>query len=105
MYSINAYNARLVASGYSQILGVDFIDVFFSSCKAQRSIIALLGIVAKHDLKLEQLDVKTTLLHGKLEEDICMQQIKGFIVTENEDYVCKLKKSLLQPEVFVELMV
>ena len=46
-----------------------------------------------HDLELEQLDVKTPFLHGELEEDIYMQQPKGFLVSEKEDYVCLLKKS------------
>ncbi|KAL6322655.1 hypothetical protein AAG906_015341 [Vitis piasezkii] len=36
------------------------------------SIRALLGIVTMHDFELEQLDVKTTFLHGELEEDIYM---------------------------------
>ncbi|KAG8473450.1 hypothetical protein CXB51_035780 [Gossypium anomalum] len=58
------------------------------------SIRALLGIVAMHDLELEQLDVKTAFLHGELEEDIYMQQPEGFTVSEKEDYVCLLKKSL-----------
>ena len=47
-----------------------------------------------HDFELDQLDVKTTLLHGELEEDIYMQQPKGFIVSGKEDYMCLLKKSL-----------
>ena len=47
-----------------------------------------------HDFELEQLDVKTTFLCGELEEDIYMQQPKGFIVSGKEDYVCLLKKSL-----------
>ncbi|KAG8496844.1 hypothetical protein CXB51_008135 [Gossypium anomalum] len=50
------------------------------------SIQALLGILAIHDLELEQLDVKTAFLHGELEEDIYMQQPEGFIVSEKEDY-------------------
>ncbi|KAG8477766.1 hypothetical protein CXB51_027752 [Gossypium anomalum] len=54
----------------------------------------LLGIVAMHDLELEQLDVKTAFLHGELEEDIYMQQPDGFTISEKEDYVCFLKKSL-----------
>ncbi|KAG8481839.1 hypothetical protein CXB51_027157 [Gossypium anomalum] len=87
------YKARLVAKGYSQIPGVDFTDVFSPVVK-HSSIRALLGIVAMHDLKLEQLDVKTAFLHGELEEDIYMQQPEGFIVSEKEDYVYLLRKSL-----------
>ncbi|KAG8490704.1 hypothetical protein CXB51_013774 [Gossypium anomalum] len=87
------YKARLVAKGYSQIPRVDFTDMF--SPVVKHSLIpALLHIVAMHDLELEQLDVKTTFLHGELEEDIYMQQPEGFIVSEKEDYVCLLKKSL-----------
>ncbi|KAG8472814.1 hypothetical protein CXB51_034622 [Gossypium anomalum] len=83
----------LVAKGYSQVPGVDFTDVFSLVVK-HSSIRALLGIVAMHDLELEQLDVKTAFLHGELEEDIYMQQPEGFTVSEKEDYVCLLKKSL-----------
>ncbi|KAG8501164.1 hypothetical protein CXB51_003282 [Gossypium anomalum] len=71
------YKARLVAKGYSQIPGVDFTDVFSPVVK-HSSIRALLGIVAMHDLELEQLDVKTAFLHGELEEHIYMQQPEGF---------------------------
>ncbi|KAG8493487.1 hypothetical protein CXB51_010890 [Gossypium anomalum] len=49
------YNVRLVAKGYSQIPGVDFTNVFSQVVKYS-SIRALLGIVAMHGLKLEQLD-------------------------------------------------
>ncbi|KAG8471931.1 hypothetical protein CXB51_036977 [Gossypium anomalum] len=87
------YKERLVAKGYSQIPIVDFTDVFSPVVK-HSSIRALLGIVAMHDLELEQLDVKTAFLHGELEEDIYMQQPEGFTVSEKEDYVCLLKKSL-----------
>ncbi|KAG8478507.1 hypothetical protein CXB51_028390 [Gossypium anomalum] len=87
------YKARLVAKGYSQVPGVDFTDVFSPVVK-HSSIRALLGIMAMHDLELEQLDVKTAFLHGELEEDIYMQQPEGFTVSEKEDYVCLLKKSL-----------
>ncbi|KAG8498115.1 hypothetical protein CXB51_006865 [Gossypium anomalum] len=87
------YKARLVVKGYSQIPLVDFIDVFSPVVK-HSSIRALLGIMAIHDLELEQLDVKTAFLHGELEEDIYMQQPEGFTVLEKEDYVCLLKKSL-----------
>ena len=68
-----------VAKGYSQILGIDYNDVFFLVVK-HSSIRTLLSIVAIHDYELEQLDVKTTFLHGELEEDIYMNQPEGFVI-------------------------
>lgn len=38
-----------------------------------------------HDDELEQLDVKTTFLHGELEEDIYMDQPEGFVIPGKED--------------------
>ena len=39
----------------------------------------MLALVALLDLELEQLDVKTTILHGDLDEGIHMEQPKGFV--------------------------
>ncbi|KAM1648539.1 hypothetical protein ACFX1Q_010544 [Malus domestica] len=58
------------------------------------SIRVILGMAASMDLKLKQLDVKTAFLHGNLEEEIYMEQPKGFEVKGKETLVCKLKKSL-----------
>ena len=52
----------------------------------------LLSIVAMRDFELEQLDVKTAFLHGELEEDIYMDQPEGFVISEKENLVCRLKK-------------
>ena len=59
-----------------------------------KSIRFILSLVAKLDMELEQMDVKTTFLHGELEETILMKQPQGFEVKEEEDKVCLLKKSL-----------
>ncbi|RVW28380.1 Retrovirus-related Pol polyprotein from transposon TNT 1-94 [Vitis vinifera] len=40
------------------------------------------------------MDVKTTLLNGKLEEEVYMKQPKGFPSSDGEKLVCKLKKSI-----------
>ena len=45
-------------------------------------------------LHLEQLDAKTTFLHGDLEEEIYMHQLEGYEVKGKENLVCRLKKSL-----------
>ena len=46
------------------------------------------------DMEFKQLDVKTIFLHGRLEEDILIQQPEGFEVEGKENYVGRLKKSL-----------
>jgi hypothetical protein len=40
------------------------------------------------------MDVKTTFLHGDLEEEIYMKHPEGFVVKGKKDLVCKFKKSL-----------
>jgi hypothetical protein len=87
------FKARLVAEDFSQISSIDYNDVFPAVVK-HSSIRAHLGIVAMYDLVLEQLYVKTSFLHGDLEEEICIDQPEGFIVPGKEIFVCKLKKSL-----------
>jgi len=58
------------------------------------SIRAIIGLATKQDLEVEQLDVKTTFLHGDLEEEIYMEQPEGFVELGKEHLVCRLKKSL-----------
>ena len=67
------FNARLVAKGYAQKKGIDYNEVF-SSVMRHSSIRVLLALVTQFDLELAQLDVKTTFLHGELDEKIYMTQ-------------------------------
>ena len=87
------HKARLVVKGFEQMKGIDF-DEIFSPVVKMTSIRAMLGLVASLNLELEQMDVKTTFLHGDLEEEIYMEQPEGFEVPGKEHLVCKLKKSL-----------
>ena len=64
---VEKYKARLVAKGYSQVLGIDFGDIF--SLVANVNFIRLLLFAAvAFDFEVEQMDVKTTFLHGDLVE-------------------------------------
>jgi len=67
------YKARLVAKGYSKKEGVNYNEIF-SPVVQHTSIRVSLALVAILDMELEQVNVKTTFLDGKLEEDILMQQ-------------------------------
>ena len=70
---VEKYKAQLVAKGYSQVEGIDFGEIFSPIAKLTY-IIFLLSIADTFDLEVEQMDVKTTFLHGDMEEEIYMKQ-------------------------------
>ena len=85
------YKARLVIKGFAQNKGIDFGEIFSPVVKMT----SILSLVAVEDFHLEQLDVKTTFLHGDLEEEInYMQHAQGYEVNGKDNLVCRLKKSL-----------
>jgi hypothetical protein len=85
--------ARLVARGFSQIYGIDYLDTYAPVVKLA-SIRILLAIAAIHGLEIHQMDVVTAFLAGKLEEEIYMEQPEGFEIGSREDLVCRLRKSI-----------
>ena len=87
------YKARLVVKGFVQKKGIYF-DEIFSPVVKMNSIRNILSLVVVKYLYLEQLDVKTTFLHGDLEEEIYMHQPQVYEVKGKENFVCRLKKSL-----------
>ncbi|RVW34552.1 Retrovirus-related Pol polyprotein from transposon TNT 1-94 [Vitis vinifera] len=87
------YKARLVVKGFQQKEGIDYTEIFSPVAKMS-TIRLVLGMVAVKNLHLEQLDVKTTFLHGDLEENLYMIKPKEFIVQGQENLVYKLRKSL-----------
>ena len=90
---VEKYKARLVAKGYSQVEGIGFGEIFSLVAKLT-SIQFMLSVVVAFDFEVEQRDVKTTFLHGDLEEEIYMKQPEGYVVKGKNELVCKLKKSL-----------
>jgi hypothetical protein len=90
---VEKYKARLVAKGYSHVEGIDFGKIFSPVAKLT-SIRFMLFVVVAFDFKVEQMDVKTTFLHGDLEEEIYMKQPEGYVVKGKKELVCKLKKSM-----------
>ena len=87
------YKARLVVKGFAQKKGINFDEIFTLIVK-MTSIRTILSLVVVEYLHHEQLDVKTSFLHGDLEEDIYVQQPQGYEVKGKENLVCRLKKRL-----------
>jgi len=47
------------------------------------------------NLEVDHLDVKTTLFHGGLEEEIYMEHYEGFTVKGKKKLVCSLRNDLM----------
>ncbi|KAL0295361.1 UNVERIFIED_CONTAM: Retrovirus-related Pol polyprotein from transposon TNT 1-94 [Sesamum radiatum] len=90
---VTAFKARLVAKGYTQRPGVDFEETY-SPVAMAKSIRILLAIAAWYDYEIWQMDVKTAFLNGFVEEDIFMDQPKGFTIVGEEQKVCHLQRSI-----------
>ena len=83
------FKARIVAKGFTQNEGIDFTEVF-SLVVRHASIRIIMSLVVVNNMHLEQMDVKTTFLHGELQEHIVMAQPEGFIDESKADWVCHL---------------
>ena len=59
--------------------GIDFGDIFSPVAKVT-SIRLILSVATAFYFEVEQMDVKTTFLHGDLEEEIFMKKPEGFVV-------------------------
>ena len=78
------HKARLVAQGFLQKHGVDYDETFCPVVRFE----SVRTVIAKHDLKLHQLDITTAFLNGEINEDINMKQLEGFEVKGKEHLVC-----------------
>nr|GEZ40295.1 hypothetical protein [Tanacetum cinerariifolium] len=85
--------ARLVARGYRQEEGIDFEESFASVARVE-AIRIFLAYAAHRNMVVYQMDVKTTILNGNLQEEVYVSQPKGFVDPDNPNHVYKLKKAL-----------
>jgi hypothetical protein len=72
---------------------VDFEETF-AHVSRMEAIRMILAYACSKRIRVYQMDVKSTFLNGELEEEVYIEQPKGFLLSEKEDYVCILKKSL-----------
>ncbi|RVX00432.1 Retrovirus-related Pol polyprotein from transposon TNT 1-94 [Vitis vinifera] len=84
--NIERYKASLVAKGFTQKERIDYTKTF-SPVSKKDSLCIILVLVAHFDLELQQMDVKTTFLNGKLEEEVYMKQPEGFPSSDGKQLV------------------
>ncbi|RAQ99895.1 CoA-transferase family III [Stemphylium lycopersici] len=89
--AIEKFKARLVARGFSQKFGVDFMETFAPTVR-QDTLRVFMAIVCKKDLHLHQVDVNNAFTESTLYEDIFMLPPPGVELPPN--MVFKILKSL-----------
>ena len=91
--NIKKYKARFMVRGFSQKEEEDYDDIF--SPVAQYTTIRLVvSLASGQGWTLHQMDVKTSFMHGMLQEEVYVEQPWGFEVEDQRTHVCRLKKAL-----------
>jgi hypothetical protein len=85
--------ARLVAQGYSQVEGLDFLETFAPVARL-KAIRILLAFAASNGFKLYQMNVKSAFLSGVIQEDVYVRQPPSFESPKYPDRVYKLSQAL-----------
>src|ERR1044072_4091935 len=90
---VTKIKARLVAQGYTHIEGVDFEETFAPVARLE-SIRLLLGVGCLLKFRMYQMDVKSSFLNGYLNEEVYVEQPKGFVDPFFREHAYKLRKAL-----------
>ncbi|GKC33189.1 retrovirus-related pol polyprotein from transposon TNT 1-94 [Tanacetum coccineum] len=84
---------RLVAQGYTQEEGIDYDEVFAPIARIEAIRLFLAYALFKYFV-VYQMDVKSTFLYGKIEEEVYVCQPLGFEDPDFPDRVYKVEKAL-----------
>ncbi|UYV61953.1 hypothetical protein LAZ67_1007155 [Cordylochernes scorpioides] len=87
------YKARLVAKGFTQQKGIDY-DEIYSPVSSFETTRLLTAISVENNWFIDQYDVKSAYLYGKLDRVIYMEQPESFVKPGEEHLYCQLKRSL-----------
>ena len=76
---------------FDKFQGVDY-DEIFSLAAMLQSVRIILAIAAFYEIW--QMDIKTVLLNGFMEEELYMMQPEGFVDPKGANKMCKLQRSI-----------
>jgi hypothetical protein len=91
--SIERYKACLVAKGFDQQCGLDYIDTFSPVIKPA-IVRVVLALAIHYSWPIQQLDISNAFLHETLQEEVFMDQPQGFIDPQVPTHVYRSHKSL-----------
>lgn len=84
--TFKCFRSRVVAKGYEQDEGIDFLETYSPVVQtATVRMVLHLAVTERWDIK--QLDVKNAFLHGDLHESVYMIHPLGFEDKDHPDYV------------------
>ena len=82
-----------MCKGYAQIEGIDFEETYAPMARME-AIRTILPYAFSKQIKVYQMDVKSTFLNGELEEEVYIEQPQGFEKSDHGDVFFRLKKAL-----------
>jgi hypothetical protein len=84
--------------------GLDFGETYALVARLE-AIRILLAYACAHNIKLYQMDVKSALLNGYINEEVYVEQPPGFKDDKKPNHVYKLKKGIIWLEASTKSMV
>ncbi len=80
--SIERYKGRIVAQGFSQRPGIDYVETFAPTPR-WATIRAVFALVALEDLDALTIDFEKAFSNAELDEEVSMRQPEGFVGSEH----------------------
>lgn len=74
---MDRYKARIVAKGYSQHPGLDYVEIFAPTIR-MATMCLIITMAGLQDLHMRSIDISHAFLNGELDEEVFMQQPDGF---------------------------
>ena len=90
---ITKRKTRIVVKGFSQVPGLHYNETY-APVMRWGTLRILLSIGAIFGQSIRQFDVKSEYLHGKIQEEVWVEQPDGFKLPGKEDLPMRLKKVL-----------